>query len=132
MELSQFLPAPDNWKQVMKLPPNTKRLWIDSFVKELKEILRNGTVVRENPSEDDPIIPETAKYRVKLTSEGLIDKLKTRIALRGDLIRENILSSNTWCPIAGFRALKIFLASQLNANNVYANWLTLPPFSKQP
>jgi aspartate-semialdehyde dehydrogenase len=48
----------------------------------------------------------TTKYFVKLTSEGLVDK----IALRGYLIRENIVTSNTWCPIAGFRALKIFLA----------------------
>jgi hypothetical protein len=36
--------------------------------------------------------------------------LKTRIALRGDLMRENLTTSNTWCPIPGFRALKIFLA----------------------
>jgi hypothetical protein len=76
----------------------------------LEEILRNGTVVHEIPNENDPIIPVTAKYRVKLTSERLVDKLKTRIALHRDLIRENIPTSNTWGPIAGFRALKIFLA----------------------
>jgi hypothetical protein len=105
-ELSRFLPAPDNWKQVLKLPPNTKKLCITSF---LKEVVRKGTVVCEN-SIDDDIIPVTAKYRVKLISVGLVDKLKTRITLRGDLIWENILTSNTWCPIAGLRALKIFLA----------------------
>jgi hypothetical protein len=50
------------------------------------------------------------KLRVKLTADGLVEKLKTRIALRGDLMRESLTTPNTWCPIAGFRALKIFLA----------------------
>jgi hypothetical protein len=94
----------------MKLPPRTKKFWIASFVKDLKEVLRKGTVEHGTPNEDDAIIPVTVKLRVKLTAEGLVEKLKTRIALRGDLMRENLTTSNTWCPIAGFRALKIFLA----------------------
>jgi Reverse transcriptase (RNA-dependent DNA polymerase) len=39
-----------------------------------------------------------------------VDKLKTRIALRGDLMRENVFTPDTWCPIAGFRPLNTFLA----------------------
>jgi hypothetical protein len=85
-------------------------MWIQSHVKEVKELLKKGTVVHDIPNEDDPIIPVTAKYRVKLNSDGTIEKLKTRIALRGDLMKENIYLPGTWCPIAGFRALKIFLA----------------------
>jgi hypothetical protein len=83
-----------------------------TFVSEIKEILttERNSVERETPNEDDPIIPVTAKHRVKLTSDGLVEKLKTRIALRGDLMRENISVPDTWCPTAGFKALKIFLA----------------------
>jgi hypothetical protein len=110
MNPNELLPAPDNWKQIMKLPPHIKKVWIKSFVTEIKELLRKGTVERETPNEDDPIIPVTAKHRVKLTSDGLVEKLKTRIALRGDLMRENVFVPDTWCPIAGFKALKIFLA----------------------
>jgi hypothetical protein len=69
----QFLPAPDNWNQVMKLPPRTKKFWIASFVKELKEVLRKGTVEHDTPNEDDAIIPVTVKLRVKLTAEGLVE-----------------------------------------------------------
>jgi hypothetical protein len=47
---------------------------------------------------------------VKLTADGQVEKLKTRIALRGDMMRDDTFIHNTWCPIAGFRALKIFLA----------------------
>jgi hypothetical protein len=69
----QFLPAPDNWNQVMKLPTRTKKFWIASFVKELKEILRKGTVEHDTANEDDAIIPVTVKLRVKLTAEGLVE-----------------------------------------------------------
>jgi hypothetical protein len=106
----QFLPAPSNWNQVIKLPPRTKKFWIASFVKELKEVLRKGTVEHGTPNEDDAIIPVTVKLRVKLSAEGLVEKLKTQIALRGDLMRENLVALNKWCPITGFRVLKIFLA----------------------
>jgi hypothetical protein len=110
MDPSSLLLAPENWKQVLKLPPHIKRLWILSFVKELKELIKKDTVVHDTPNDDDPIIPVTAKHRVKLNSDGSVEKLKTRIALRGDLMRENVFTPDTWCPIGGFRALKIFLA----------------------
>jgi hypothetical protein len=88
MDPSSLLPAPENWKQVLKLPPHIKRLWILSFVKELKELIKKDTVIHDTPNDDDPIIPVTAKQRVKLNSDGSVEKLKTRIALRGDLMRE--------------------------------------------
>jgi hypothetical protein len=47
---------------------------------------------------------------VKLTPDGSIEKLKARIVLRGDLMRDNVLIPDTWCPIAGFCSLKIYLA----------------------
>jgi hypothetical protein len=39
-----------------------------------------------------------------------VDKLKARMAYRGDLQREANITDNTWCPVAGFRSLKFFLA----------------------
>jgi hypothetical protein len=57
---------------------------------------------------DDVIMPTTTKFRTKLLSTGEIDKLKIRICLRGDLQEKG--QWDTWCPVAGFRALRIFLA----------------------
>ena len=37
---------------------------------------------------DDPIIPITVKFRAKIRSDGLIDKLKARGFMRGDLQAE--------------------------------------------
>jgi hypothetical protein len=53
------------------------------------------------------IIAITTKFCIKLTSVGVIDKLKACICLRGDLQPKGCW--DTWCPIPGFRALRIFL-----------------------
>jgi hypothetical protein len=111
MDPNLFLPAPNTWKEIMKLPPHIMKFWKESLLKELKELIKKGTFIHETPKPDDPIIPVTAKFRVKLTQDGTVEKLKSRIALRGDLIRENVYVPNTWCPVAGFRAFKLFLAS---------------------
>ncbi|KAG7340335.1 reverse transcriptase RNA-dependent DNA polymerase [Nitzschia inconspicua] len=107
---TMFLPAPDNWKQILKLPPHVMSHWSASLLKELKELIKKQTFVIDTPNSGDPIIPVTAKFRVKLTKDGMIEKLKSRIALRGDLMRDNVEIPDTWCPIAGFRAFKMFLA----------------------
>ncbi|KAG7349250.1 reverse transcriptase RNA-dependent DNA polymerase [Nitzschia inconspicua] len=110
MQPTMFLPAPDNWKQILKLPPHVMSHWSASLLKELKELIKKQTFVIDTPNSGDPIIPVTAKFRVKLTKDGMIEKLKSRIALRGDLMRDNVEIPDTWCPIAGFRAFKMFLA----------------------
>lgn len=105
-----FLPAPDNWKQILKLPSIIQKHWANALLIEIKELIKKGTFASGKPNNDDPIIPVTSKYRVKLSPDGSIEKLKARIALRGDLMRDNVVIPDTWCPIAGFRSFKIFLA----------------------
>jgi hypothetical protein len=90
--IDPLLPTPDNRRQILSYPPHIMILWIKSFVKELKELIKKGTFVHENPYKDDPIIPVTAKYRVKLISEGLVEKQKSRIALRVDMKRETMFT----------------------------------------
>jgi hypothetical protein len=108
--IDPLLPTPDNPRQILTYPEQTKKLWTASFFKELNELIRKGTVEVQEPKEDDTLTPVTVKFRVKLTATGQVDKLKTRIALRGDLMKNDTFAQDTWCPIAGFRALKIFLA----------------------
>jgi hypothetical protein len=49
---------------------------------------------------------KSSKSRSKV---GTLDKLKTRLVVRGDL-QSKIISEDTWSPTASFRALKMFLA----------------------
>ena len=51
----------------------------------------------------------TTKFRTKIRSDGTIDKLKVRVCIRGDLQAE-LTDFDTWCPMAGYRELKLFLA----------------------
>ena len=125
------LPAPNNWKQIMQLPVQIKQLWIASFVKELKELLRKGTVSHETPNDDDPIIPVTAKHRVKLNADGSIEKLKTRIALRGDLMRETSSFPILGVPLRDSVPSRFSSHLPPNTSNASINWTTSQLFFKQ-
>jgi hypothetical protein len=105
----EFLPYPNSWKQSLKTPPHIRKHWVDALRKELSEIIKKGTFKDEAPGKDDPIIPITVKYRIKIQANGTLDKLKARIAFRGYLLKANVHVESTWCPVAGFRALHIFL-----------------------
>ena len=55
------------------------------------------------------IIIPTTKFRTKLKADGTVEKLKSRICLRGDQ-QAQTGDWDTWCKIGGFSAVKIFLA----------------------
>jgi hypothetical protein len=104
-----FAPAPTHWKHILSLPDHLKTPWIASLRKELLTLLRMETFMPIVTVEsDDMIIPGTAKFRIKLTPTGAIDELKGRMCLRGDMQTKG--HWDTWYPIAGFRALRTFLA----------------------
>ena len=104
-----FQPAPNHWKQIMTLPLHLRKHWAKSFKAELNTLLRMKTFAIEEKPHDEPVISVTAKFRVKLQSNGKVEKLKTRICLRGDKQQE-LTDWDTWCPIAVFRELRKFLA----------------------
>jgi hypothetical protein len=95
MDPLMFLPAPSNWRQISKLPPAIQKRWDDALLIEIKELVTKGTFRHETPRPNDPVIPVTSKYCVKLTPEGMIEKLMARIALRGDLMRDNVCIPDT-------------------------------------
>ena len=47
--------------------------------------------------------------RQKIQSDGILDKLKLRIVVRGDLQNKEMIG-DTWSPTASMRTLKYFLA----------------------
>jgi hypothetical protein len=106
----EFLPCPDSWKQSLDTPPHIRKHWLNALRKELTEIIKKGTFAHEEMKPDDNVTPVTVKYRIKIQADGTLDKLKARIAFRGDLLKANVHVESTWCPVAGFRALRIFLS----------------------
>ena len=47
-------------------------------------------------------------YKAKIEYDGSIDKLKSRVAVRGDLKKKELVGDN-WSPIASMRTLKYSL-----------------------
>ena len=79
-----------------------RKHWSKSFKKKLDTIIGKNTFSRGEKPPEEPIIPVTAKFRVKLKADGSIDKLKTRVCPRGDKQQE-LTNYDTWCPIGSFR-----------------------------
>ena len=110
MNPADFLPTPEGWRQILRLPDRIKKAWLRALHSELILLIIDKKCFKPSlPGADDPIIPVTAKFRSKIKSDGTIDKLKARVCMRGDLQAE-LVDFDTWCPMAGYRELKIFVA----------------------
>ena len=59
-----FQPAPEHWKQIMKLPPHLKKVWTKSFIDEIKLHMKMGTFKIDNKPADTEIVPVTVKFRM--------------------------------------------------------------------
>ena len=109
-EASKFYPPPSSIRQVMALKdPELKEAWLKAYKKEIKVLIDSGTFSIERPQPSEVIVPTMETNKVKLKSDGSLDKLKCRIVVRGDL-QEKILNEDKWSPTASFRAMKMFLA----------------------
>ena len=107
---TDFLPEPAHWKHILRMPERLQKFWLASLRVELVLLIKQmNTFKKETPGPHDPIIPTTTKFRTKLKADGTVDKLKTRCCLRGDQ-QAQYSDYDTWCPIASFRELRLFLA----------------------
>jgi hypothetical protein len=59
-----FIPTPETWRSMMRLPDTIKKHWVESLKKEIKALISKETFVPETPRPDDVITPVTAKFRV--------------------------------------------------------------------
>ena len=63
----------------------------------------------EDPKDGEPVTPCMDVYKAKIQSDGILDKLKLRILVRGDLKNKEMVG-DTWSPTEYMRTLKYFLA----------------------
>jgi Reverse transcriptase (RNA-dependent DNA polymerase) len=104
----QFLPEPQSLKSINRLPERIKQAWLDAFRAELMNLLDKETFLHPTNYKGEKCIPVKAIMKTKLKSDGMVDKLKVRIAIRGDLDKDAIDEDNS-APLASFRLLKVFL-----------------------
>ena len=63
----------------------------------------------EDPKNGEPVTSCMDGYKVKIQSDGSLDKLKLRIVVRGELKNKEMVGY-TWSPKASMSTLKYFLA----------------------
>jgi hypothetical protein len=103
-------PAPNSIRDILKMPDGTvHQEWLKSVKKELKTLVDAKTFVADNLQDGEISTPVMEIFKVKVKSDGSLDKLKTRLVVRGDLQDRNI-TEDKWSPTASFKSLKMFLA----------------------
>jgi hypothetical protein len=85
-----------------------KEEWLRSVRKELKTLVDSGTFQEDIPHAGKTSTPVMEIFKVKVKSDGSLDKLKTRLVVRGDLQDKNI-TEDKWSSTASFRSLRMFL-----------------------
>ena len=108
-EVSHFISEPRNFAEVKKLSENIKKPWLKATLKETNNLINNQTFLVEYQNEGEHITPCMDVYKAKIQSDGSLDKLKLRIAVRGDLQNKELVG-DTWSPTASMMTLKYFLA----------------------
>jgi hypothetical protein len=87
---------------ILKMPHGpVKTAWLQSMRKEFKTLVDNNTFVLDTPKKGESITPIMETFKVKILSDGSLDKLKTRIVVRGDL-QSKTLSEDKLSPTASF------------------------------
>ena len=111
LDTSLFLPEPCTANELFYLPPRIQKYWIKSLYKELKGLIVDEEAFDKNVTAPPgvQVLPVKDVYKCKIQSDGTIDKLKVRIAIRGDLDKDAI-GENNWAPAITFIILKLFLA----------------------
>jgi hypothetical protein len=104
----QFLPEPQSLKSINRLPERLKKAWLTAFRAELMNLLDKKTFSHPTNYNGEKCLPVKAIMKTKLKSDGMVDKLKVRIAIRGDLDKDAVDEDNS-APLASFRLLKVFL-----------------------
>ena len=110
-EVSHFIPEPRNFAEVTKLSENIKKHWLKAIIKEIKNLINNQTLLIRDQNEGKPVTPCMDLYKAKIQSDGILDKLKLRILVRGDLQNKEMVG-DTWSPTASMRTLKYFLEDE--------------------
>ena len=108
-EVSHFMLEPRNFAGGKKLSENIRKPWLKATLKEIKNLINNQTFMIEDPKDCEPVTPYMDVYKAKIQSDGILDKIKLRILVRGDLKNKEMVG-DTWSPTASMRTLKYLLA----------------------
>jgi hypothetical protein len=109
-DANSWEPAPKSIRDIFKMADGLVRQeWLKAMKKEIKTLVNSGTFAIDTLKAGEISTPVMETFKVKVRSDGSLDKLKMQLVLRGDLQDKNI-TEDKWSPSASFRSLKMFLA----------------------
>ena len=108
---SKFLGSGMKWEtsEVNFFSNNIKKPWLKETLKEINNIISNQNFLIEDLEKDDPVTSCMDIYKAKIQYDGILEKLKLEIVVRGDLQNKELVGDN-WSPTASMTTLKYFLA----------------------
>ena len=111
---SIFFPPPASIHQTIRIKDEVaKNGWFKAVRKEVTQLVKSGTfdiTVKPNPGEAVIDIMETNK--IKLNKDGMLDKLKSHLCVRGDIQKKKCPDmEDSHSPAAAFRYAKILSSS---------------------
>ena len=84
-EVSHFIPELRNFSEFTKLSDYKKKPWIKANLNKVNNLINSQTFLVEYPEKYDPVTPFMDYYKSKTQYDGIIDKIKLRIVVRGYL-----------------------------------------------
>ncbi len=69
------------------LDKKVREAWLRAYQKEIKTLIDAKTFALDKPRDGESVIPTMETNKVKIKSDGSLDKLKCRIVVRGDFCR---------------------------------------------
>ncbi len=104
---SPVMPPPMGIRSVLKMSDlKVREAWLRAYQKEMKTLIYAKTFALDTPKDGEPVIPTMETNKVKIKSDGSLDKLKYIIVVRDDL--QGIAMEDSWSPTAPSRSLKMF------------------------
>ena len=90
-EISYFVLEPRTFAEVTRLSEDIKKPWLKATMKEINNLINNQTFLVQDPDNGEPVASCMDIYKSKIQSDGILDKLKLIILVRGYLHNKELV-----------------------------------------
>ena len=103
-EVSHFIPETRNFVEVSRSPADVKKAWLESTLKDIKNMINNQNFIMDDPEELYPMTTCMDVCKKKIKYVGSLEKLKLRIVVRGYFYNMEMIV-DTWAKTSSMRNL---------------------------